>query len=364
MKKQSNLTGVFLFIIIAAVLGIVCYMKFFADAPPDTELSEAPEYSEKVPVLRWQDGNEADFHKELTELLLKKVNKVTVSGGKKLTWTDVCKYNFWVENFSVMESPGNGFISYEFTYKKDADFCWSMKNAVDREAESIISCIPEGADDWQKLLTIHDELIKRISYDKKTDSPHTFDIYGALVNHKAVCQGYTYAMSYIASMLGINTAEIYSEDHVWNQTLDSESAEQFIDITWDDMDEYDKDGNEYIVHNCFCIEKDQMEKLEDHKTEDKGSYEPTGKGIGDNYYRRMGYYISSGDLDGMMNSASEQYLKGSNIIELRFESSDDLDDAEYQISAMLGNIGYTGRYYVWKEPVLNCIAVGLNVPED
>ena len=222
--------------------------------------------------------------------------------------------------------------------------------------------IPSDADNWQKLLTIHDELIKRITYDKSAEAPHTFDIYGALVNHKAVCQGYTYAMSYIASKLGIPMSEVYSDEHVWNQSLSAESAEQFIDVTWDDIDQKDMYGEEYIIHSCFFLDKAQMESLDDHAVSGEEAAEPTANGRGDNYFRKMGYYIASGDMDTFYDAVQMQYVGGSNVIELQFEDSRDYADAEYEVTAVLAELGYDGRYYVWSEQRLLCKTIGLNVP--
>ena len=167
-------------------------------------------------------------------------------------------------------------------------------------------------------------------------------------------------MSYIASQLGIRMDEVYSDDHVWNQMLDAQSAAQYVDVTWDDIDQQDMYGEEYVLHNCFCLDKEQMQSLEDHSFSEEGAAELTVSGLDDNFYRRMGYYIPAGDREALQDAVYRQYVDGSNVIELQFEDSGDYSNAEYEVTAVLASLGYDGRYYMWSENSTLCKTIGLN----
>lgn len=89
-------------------------------------------------------------------------------------------------------------------------------------------------------LLVHDRLAQWCEYDyanfQAETVPHeSYSAYGALVNHRSVCQGYAYAFEWLMDELGIPCVYISSEsiNHGWNMvTLDGE--DYFIDVTWDD----------------------------------------------------------------------------------------------------------------------------------
>lgn len=365
MYRQKSSLGLVRGIILmlsAIAVGVIC--AYLSDK--QTEKNKKDEPHQDVAILNWNSDDPDSSYNELVELLLKKTSRIAVSGVRKLEWKDVCKYNFWVDNFYIWESQNSGLTVYEFVYKDDAADSRNMKRRVDEEVDDIISCIPEDADDWQVLLTVHDELIKRITYDETAEAPHTFDIYGALVNHRAVCQGYAYAMSYIACQLGLDSSEVYSDTHVWSKLPGIKSTEQYIDVTWDDPDEYDEFGQPYILHDCFCLKKDEMEGLEEHKTSDDEKDRQSGSGTGDNYFRRMGYYIPSGEKSRLEAIVTQQYESSSNMIEVRFEAAGDFTDAEYDILDVIEDLGYEGHYFIWENDSQQSISIGLyaSQPEE
>lgn len=80
--------------------------------------------------------------------------------------------------------------------------------------------------DKEKLIQIHDWLIKEVSYDKTHKMPNTRTAYGAIVNQNAICSGYAYAYKYIANLAGLDviyvTGRLYKKEtnsfglHAWN----------------------------------------------------------------------------------------------------------------------------------------------------
>lgn len=98
-----------------------------------------------------------------------------------------------------------------------------------------------GNDEIETLLNIHNYLIDKIEYDVK--AKNGFDIRGALIDGKAVCEGYARTFKYLCDtyeipcilVTGEAQSTLYSstERHMWNCVkLDGEWY--IVDVTWDD----------------------------------------------------------------------------------------------------------------------------------
>ena len=71
--------------------------------------------------------------------------------------------------------------------------------------------------DYEKALFVHEELVKRLSYDHElaaaVDEPTpevklNSSMYGAFVNNKTICRGYAQAYQYVMKKLGIECAYV------------------------------------------------------------------------------------------------------------------------------------------------------------
>ena len=97
---------------------------------------------------------------------------------------------------------------------------------------------PSGTSYVEKVRSIHDWLIKRISYDLTTEN--SGNVYGALVEGKVRCEGYSYALNYMCSMHGIPSiyisGDVRGEEarHAWNIVLMDDGKWYYVDLTWDD----------------------------------------------------------------------------------------------------------------------------------
>ena len=317
--------------------------------------------SEGNPVVYWDNSDPQTSFDEMAAYVSDLEDKVVIVGkDKNLEWEDVCMELFWVDSFSISSYEGSDEKTYIFKYKPDAAENKVMQQKIDAEVKDIISLIPSGTDDWNKILIVHDELVRRVTYNKDSETIHCHDIYGALGEHVAVCQGYTYSMSYIAKRLNMPCSEISSDTHIWNVMPGFQTDECYIDTTWDDIGSYDADGNPYILHDYFGLKKYEMESLSEHEPKDVKINVPTKGIVGDNYFRKKGWYISSGDSAQLEIAVKEQLTNGGNMIELRFEDPQDFVDAPDNVNSLLRDIGYVGRYLSWKSDDLLIFEVGLN----
>lgn len=350
---------------LAAALLSGCDMFFVPDIDLEsylnTVMSDDPDTS-GMPVIVWNEDDPDSSQKELFGYLSKCEEKIAVSGHEEFSWEDICYYAFWVKEFTVTRAEGKSLRVYEFTYLDDAKDNHAQWALVESEVKDIISAIPDSADDWDKILAVHDELVKRVTYCEDESASHRYDVYGALVDHKAVCQGYTYAMRNILDRLDIDSECISSETHIWNRINDIGGNEKYIDITWDDTDEYDKYGQPYVFHNCFMITGAEMERLEDHYAE--RTLPDDGEKTGGNYFRHRGGIIPKGKNDIVSEEISRQIGTGTNLVEMRFVSKDDYKDVVDKIDDYMDGTDYTEAYMLWTDDELRIVSLGLHPGDE
>ena len=128
----------------------------------------------------------------------------------------------------------------------DKDKIKNDQQTINDIKDSIISkTITSNMSDVEKAVLLHDYLALHMEYDyeayleNKANNTNKYeesdyDVYGALVNGKAVCQGYTLAYKYLMEEAGVeNVGFASNETHIWNTvTIDGDGY--FVDCTWDD----------------------------------------------------------------------------------------------------------------------------------
>ena len=370
MKKQIPGGIVFVVLLIAAAAILTTEYLLISDAYETANQKAVPEkmqVPEGVTCIQWNETDGDISMQKLSACLSELEPSVAVIKEKDLQWKDICPDNFWVESFSVTSYDNADFKLYNFKYYDDADQNKKMTAAVEAEVRKITDAVKAQSkgDEWDDILFVHDELIRNTEFvEQETNADHTHDLYGALVNHKAVCQGYTYAFSYILRKLGYKCTDIYSKEHIWSKIESLKTGEKYIDVTWDDYNNCDRNGQPYIHHDFFCLTKKEMESFDEHKPEDDGDNEFNGA-VGDNYYRKKNYYIPKNDEMAFRACALEQFEQGKNLLEFRFESREDFDRAGDWTMAILKELGYTEKhYYVYSKPELLTYSAGLYTPPE
>ncbi len=95
---------------------------------------------------------------------------------------------------------------------------------------------------YDDIKMVHDYLIANIEYDSTISKDNIYNIYGALINGEAVCEGYARAFKYLMDGLEIpctlvigtgRNSEGNTENHAWNYVLLNNNW-YAIDATWDD----------------------------------------------------------------------------------------------------------------------------------
>lgn len=99
----------------------------------------------------------------------------------------------------------------------------TMQSKLDNVINEFIKDIPKGLSEYEREKLAHDKLLTVCTYaenvNSSADDPNAFTMYGALVDKKAVCEGYTKSMQYLLKLLGIKTITVngYSKNelHQW-----------------------------------------------------------------------------------------------------------------------------------------------------
>ena len=137
------------------------------------------------------------------------------------------------------------------------------------------STIKDTMTNEDKIKAIHDYIINNTKYDKdRSDNTvklyNSDTAYGALIEHYAICGGYSDSMKLFLDKLGIENYKISSENHIWN--LVKLNNEWFhLDLTWDDP--VTNTGEDVLEYDYFLITTEELQKLDtDQHFYDKSIY--------------------------------------------------------------------------------------------
>ena len=267
---------------------------------------------------------------------------------------------FWLDrNYSII-SIGNRYIVSFDTYYIAHDF---MMSEVNDKANEMLKDLPQGASDYEKALYIHDALCKSITYtDSGSEDEHNF--YGALVNKKCVCEGYSKAFMYLMDMAGIETYYFsgtslnngVSQPHSWNGAyLDGEFY--YFDLTWDDVS-----GNAFS-YNDFAITSSEI--LRNHTFDEYHEVIETNS-TKCNYFYRNDYVIEEYSDEVLAALIAKQ----GDIIDVKCASSIAFNELKSVVESPYGfnkvlsqsgndNVQFSGFSYIADEYTM-CVRIIFN----
>lgn len=139
--------------------------------------------------------------------------------------------------------------------------------AVRKAAEEFYSSVPNALLPYELEKRVHDYLLENVKYDDSVkvndledNDPDIYSVYGALVEHNAVCEGYTRSFQLLMNGLGIDCVSVTgrgeNELHIWN-CVKLGSDWYSVDATWDDQEE------KYARYLYFNVTDEYMKR--DHE---------------------------------------------------------------------------------------------------
>lgn len=138
-------------------------------------------------------------------------------------------------------------------------------NEIENKVNSILDkVITPDMNDEKKIKAIHDYIINNTRYDKdrsdnKIKKYSSDTAYGALIEHYAICGGYSDSMKLFLDKFGITNYKISSENHIWN-LVKLDGKWYHLDLTWDDP--VTNTGADVLEYDYFLITTDELKKLE------------------------------------------------------------------------------------------------------
>ena len=166
------------------------------------------------PGMFYLDITKMYLYTETTTIVIKKIYKVYIG-----------------------PEEGKTYLAEGFNSKQDVE---NAINLINEKVEEIKLTLAGTA--YTKMKKVHDYLVDNIEYDQTISEMNIYNIYGALVQKRAVCEGYAKAFKYILDELEINSMLICgigtnskgeSENHAWNY-IKLNNVWYAVDVTWDD----------------------------------------------------------------------------------------------------------------------------------
>ena len=147
-----------------------------------------------------------------------------------------------LKTYTVEISPkGGNYLLSSFNSEEEVI---SAINKVESIKNNIINSVAEY-NTYNKIKTIHNLWVSSIEYNETINNSNNYNIYGALVENKVVCEGYAKAFKYLMDSLDIECILVsgtatyiydYGSEggpHMWNYVKLNDSW-YGVDVTWDD----------------------------------------------------------------------------------------------------------------------------------
>lgn len=190
------------------------------------------------------------FFIDVTKVNLK-MRKTTY--GKKVTYA-----------LSIAPADSNGYLANGLESKEKVD---NILNEIKETRDNIVKSL--NGIDYNKIMHAHDWIINNLQYEQNITNNNVYNLYGALIEKSAVCEGYAEALKYILDEVNIpcvlvsgtaTNSEGKTERHEWNY-VQLYGKWYAIDSTWDDPvvkgTGYVSDS---IKHRYFLVGSNEMNK--------------------------------------------------------------------------------------------------------
>lgn len=153
---------------------------------------------------------------------------------------------FWLGNaYSVTYDPStSAAVSLVPTYILSGTALATAKAAFRAAVSEMLDGITSSMSEFEREKLLHDRLAVKVTYDGTAANAH--NSYGAIVEGKAVCEGYAEAFQYLLRKAGIqsfimtgvsnNPSTGTPEGHAWN-AVRIDGKYYHVDTTWDDQGE-------------------------------------------------------------------------------------------------------------------------------
>lgn len=160
----------------------------------------------------------------------------------EMFYSDYPEY-FWVNNGHNGASLKGDKLTLKPSYSMTGSTLTSAKSAYNSKVTELTSGL-SGKSDYEKAKILHDRVINTVTYVSREGKDQ--NAYNALVEGKAVCNGYARAYQHLMNEVGIPTWFVRGSSinpttntpipHAWN-IVKLDGQWYYTDVTWDDQGE-------------------------------------------------------------------------------------------------------------------------------
>lgn len=141
------------------------------------------------------------------------------------------------------------------------------RDALEAEVQKSLSFVEEEWSDLEKVIAIHDFLCTDVVYpyqdlQDNTLSANVHNLWGAVMDKSAVCDGYARAFMFYMQRVGVPCQIVTSDHHAWNQ-VQVDGHWYMVDTTYDDPS-WDRYGN--VKHTYLMVSAEKMKQIDQANT--------------------------------------------------------------------------------------------------
>ena len=212
---------------------------------------------------------------------------------------------FWLGSSYNYSYFGSTVTSISPEYIMSGEKLDDAKAEFESAADGILEQLSPEMSDYEKEKKLHDILAARCVY---VESENAHNAYGALVQGKAVCEGYAEAMQYLLQRAGIQSLLVFgssknptsgaNEPHAWNMVR-IDGKYYHLDLTWNDQ-------SSHLYYAYFNLTDSVITK--DHIIDDTAYALPSCTATASNYFVKEGVIISSYTAESVAQLLSDHNL--------------------------------------------------------
>ncbi len=240
----------------------------------------------------------------------------------------------------------NTYISFDYIMSKEEYKKASADMSLKRDL--IIASLSDLTDEFKTELEIHDYIIANCVYKLEDEVYSYSSAYGALVDGKAACEGYSKAAKYVFDKVGIESILVSGKasgdgrddgDHMWN-IVKINGDYYHLDLTWDDP--VSSDSTSMSIHTYFNLTDEAI-----GINHSDFSYSPGCTATEENYSIKHGLRFenySDKDDSKLRSLLVNEYNSGEKNIQISFVNKSSYDNAfkslitNKKIYNVLGNV--------------------------
>lgn len=292
------------------------------------------------------DANERQLYDFVIKAMQRHESKITIPSTITVTTDDYCKiyemiYNsehsiFYIDTQMkyTSNSKTKRLVSAELCYTYTTDQISAMQKKIDEAAETIINRITDNMTEYDVAKLFYDTIVTNCVYDESGENCR--DLYGCLVDGKAICGGYAKAFSYLCDKVGIQTLTITGDSlsegadpipHMWNM-IKLGGEWYHIDVTAG----YVKNAvTPYIRYDYFCVDDSCIKKS--RTVYDQSYSYPAATANKYNYYTYNNLCVDSWESakELLVNKIIEASSKGETTIQFRCANDEVFEKTVYNL---------------------------------